>query len=371
MSSETKRCRSTAAVTTGAKSTDCPRWQAIVRALVGVLVALGGVPCVAEAHGPVAPVASSYLARVSRVPVGLDAKVLDGDQRMWLRVQPSETVVVLDYRGAPYLRFSRSGVDVNQNSAMYYLNETPAAETPPSNLTARTPPGWQQVSGAHDYGWHDGRLHALATVARSPGTSYLGRWSIPVLIDGRLSSISGGVWRAEDPSIVWFWPIVVLLACVLAAWRVRRPALDALVARVLAVAALVVIAVAGAGLELHGRPTVSVLQLIIFAIIVAFVAWGLRRVLLRRLGYFALFAISFVAIWEGVQLIPTLLNGFVLAAVPAFVARTAAVLCLGSGVGLLLFMFRSADQAEPDPSDGGDPSDEYDDEGVGVWEPSA
>ena len=40
------------------------------------------------------------------------------------------TVVVLDYRGAPYLRFSRSGVDVNQASSMYYLNQTPA-ETPP------------------------------------------------------------------------------------------------------------------------------------------------------------------------------------------------------------------------------------------------
>ena len=129
---------------------------------------------------------------------------------------------------------SRSGVEVNQNSAMYYLNQTPVAETPPSGLTRRTPPSWQRVSGGHDYGWHDGRLHALATVALSPGVAYVGRWSIPVLVDGRLSSISGGLWHADDPSIVWFWPIVVLLACVLAARRVRRPALDALVARVLA-----------------------------------------------------------------------------------------------------------------------------------------
>ena len=58
------------------------------------------------AHGPVAPIASSYLARVGRVAAGIDAKVIDGDLRMWLRVVPSETVVVLDYRGAPYLRFS-------------------------------------------------------------------------------------------------------------------------------------------------------------------------------------------------------------------------------------------------------------------------
>ena len=64
------------------------------------------------------------------------AKVIDGDQRMWLDVRRAGTVVVLDYRGAPYLRFSPSGIDVNQNSAMYYLNQTPA-EVPPKGLTAQ------------------------------------------------------------------------------------------------------------------------------------------------------------------------------------------------------------------------------------------
>ena len=233
-----------------------------VLALAGVLVAVGAFPSGAGAHGPVAPIASSYLAKVSRVPVGLDAKVVDGDQRTWLRVVPSETVVVLDYRGAPYLRFSASGVEVNQNSAMYYLNQTPVTETPPSNLTRTTPPSWQLVTVGHDYSWHDGRLHALATVAVSPGVAYVGRWRIPLLVDGRLSSISGALWHAEGPSVVWFWPIVVFLLCVLAARRVRRPALDRLVAGALSIGALVAIAVAGVGRYLHGRPTVSVFQLI-------------------------------------------------------------------------------------------------------------
>jgi hypothetical protein len=77
-------------------------------------------------------------------------------------------------RAAPYLRFSRTGVEVNQNSAMYYLNQAPVAGTPPPNLSPDTAPSWQRVSGGHDYGWHDGRLHALATVALVPGASY--RW---------------------------------------------------------------------------------------------------------------------------------------------------------------------------------------------------
>jgi hypothetical protein len=92
--------------------------------LAAVLAAGGGLPGSASAHGPVAPIALDYLARVRSLPEGLDAKVVDGDQRMWLRAPSSETVVVLDYRGAPYVRFSGSGVEVNQNSAMYCTTST-------------------------------------------------------------------------------------------------------------------------------------------------------------------------------------------------------------------------------------------------------
>ena len=126
------------------------------------------LPGLAEAHGPVAPVALDYLARAGSLPAGIDAKVVDGDQRMWLQAPPSETVVVLDDAGAPYVRFSGPGVEVNHNSAMWYLNQTPFALTPPPGLGARTPPKWEPVNSGHAYGWHDGRLHALATVALNP-----------------------------------------------------------------------------------------------------------------------------------------------------------------------------------------------------------
>jgi hypothetical protein len=200
------------------------------------------------------------------------------------------------------------------------------------------------VSGDHAYSSHDGRLHALATVALAPGASYVGRWSIPVRINARATAIAGGLWHADDPSIVWFWPIVVLLVCVLAAGRVRSPELDWILARVLAVAALIASAVVAAGRELHGRPTVSVLGVITLAIILVLVVLGLRRVLFGDAGYFTYFAVAFLALWEGLQLLPTLTHGFVLAAVPPFIARTATVICLGCGIGLLLIGFRLADR---------------------------
>jgi hypothetical protein len=308
------------------------------------LIAAAAFPGTATAHGPVAPVASSYLAKITSVPAGLDAKVVDGDQALWLQSPQADTVVVLDYRGAPYLRFTRAGVEVNTNSEMYYLNQTPVAETPPSSLTATTTPVWQHVTGAHHYLWHDGRLHALATVALAPGESYVGRWSIPISVDGTRSSISGGLFHASDASIVWFWPIVVLLACVAAAVRVRRPALEMLLARSVATAALVGTAAAAIGLELHGRPTVSSFQIVELAGFSLFVAWGLRAVLTRRPGWFTLFLIGAAALVAGLEVSPTLVDGFVLIALPAFVARTAAVLCLGCGVALLLQALRLVEQ---------------------------
>jgi hypothetical protein len=315
-------------------------------ALVGLLAALGTFPAIAQAHGPVAPVASAYLAKIQKVPAGLDAKVVDGDLRMWLRVPADETVVIIDYRGAPYVRFSPSGVWVNENSSMYYLNQVPVPETPPTSLTATTRPHWHHVSGGHTYEWHDGRLHALAAVALTPGTSFVGRWNLPLRIDGRLASIEGGLWHADDPSIVWFWPIIVLVACVLAAWRVRRPRLDVLLARVLANVALAGVTIAGLGFELHGRPTISILQLVELALILAFVGWGVSRAVVRQPGYFTCFLIGVGGVWAGGVLVTTLVYGYVLIPLPAFLARAVTVSNLGVGAALLLLVFRLADHAD-------------------------
>lgn len=122
----------------------------------------------------------------------------------------------------------------------------------------------------------------------------MGRWKVPIVLDGRRSALSGGLWHANPPSIVWFWPIVVLVV------------------------------------EL--------------GVILAFVLWSLVRVLAWRSGYFAYFAIALVALWQGLELVPTLLNGFVLVAVPATIARASAVLALGAGLALLLMAFRLAEQ---------------------------
>ena len=327
-----------------AESRGANRSRAAVGALLGALVSIACAPGIARADGgPAAPVASSYVARIASKPAGLQAKVVDGDLRMWLHAPSDESVVVVDYRGAPYLRFSRAGVDVNENSVMFYLNQTPVPATPPASLGPDTPPKWQMVSGGHSYDWHDGRLHALALVALSPGASYVGRWKVPLLVNGRPSSITGGLWYAPAPSIVWFWPIAVLLLCVLAALRVRSPQLDRKTARVLAVLALAALVTAEAARELYGRPAITVFQLVELGCVAAYAVWALARVLAGRAGILLYILLATFALWSGVQVAPTLLHGFVLLALPAFVARASAVVALGASVGLGLLIFRLAE----------------------------
>ncbi|MGO9956963.1 MAG: hypothetical protein ACLP50_13450 [Solirubrobacteraceae bacterium] len=312
----------------------------------GLLVALLvlALPGTAGAHGPIDPAASSYLARVTALPARLEAKTVDGDLRMWLRVPADLTVVVFDYRGAPYLRFSAHGVQVNENSSMYYLNQVPP-ETPPTDLGPQTAPDWTSVSSGHSYGWHDGRLHALATTALAPGQSYVGRWRVPLLVDGRATAITGTLFFGASPSIVWFWPILVCLACALAVLRLQRPELDERAARALAAIALLGFSVAAAGQELHGRPFVSLGQELLLAVLLAFAAWGIRRLVLRRHSWFTFFLIAAAALWEGGSLITVLIDGYVLLAVPPVLARPAVVACLAGGLGLLPFVFSIAERS--------------------------
>jgi hypothetical protein len=226
---------------------------------------------------------------------------------------------------------------------MYYLNQVPA-QAPPPHTGPRVSPRWSSVSTGETYGWHDGRLHALATTAQAPGATYLGRWQVPLRVDGATAAITGGLYFAASPSIVWFWPILVALACVLAARRLRRHELDERVARGLAATALAGCAIAVTGQQLHGRPTVSVGQGITLAVALAFAAWGAWRLVRRRHGWFTFFIIAAVAIWEGASLIAVLLDGYVLLALPPALARVAVVACLSAGVALLPVVFALAER---------------------------
>ncbi len=309
------------------------------------LVAAAALPAGASAHaGATAPAATSFLARVSSVPRGLEARVVDGDQRLWLRASPDVTAYVLGFAGEPYLRFSPGGVAVNTHSPAYFLNRA-RPRTPPAGLGPATPPLWKTVSRGHTYEWHEDRLHALAAVARSPGSSFVGRWTIPVLAGGTMTRISGTLWHANDPSLLWFWPVVVLLACLAALLRLRDPRLDTIAAAALAAVALGAATLGRLGRELVGRPTVSGWQLVLVALTCA-VAAALALLYLRReWRAVAGGVIAVLAIYQGAALAGTLLHGFVLSVLPAWLERAAATTSLAAGAGLLVIVLAGGGEA--------------------------
>lgn len=301
-------------------------------------------PAEALADGPVTPTATDYLARVTHSPAGVDARVVNAYLNLWIQVPANARVTVLDFRGAPWVRFSPAGVAVNHNSQEYYLSQVPVPAVPPSGLTRATPPHWVQVSRGHAYAWREGRLHALATVALAPGQSYVGSWRIPVIVNGRRGVISGGVWHRGAPSIVWFWPVLVLLACALAAWRVRSTDLDHRLSSALALVLLALVAVGMAGKYLHGSPTVTVWNVVLLLVLLAILGAVAGRLLGGRSGPPLLLVVAVIGLWAGLTLLPVLTHGYALVILPLFLARAIAVALLGGALSLALFGVRMLDR---------------------------
>jgi hypothetical protein len=305
-------------------------------ALAAALAAAGLVPGNAAAHaGRTAPAATSYLARVTSAPAGIEATVVDGDQGLWLKAAPGRTVVVLGLRGEPYLRLSSRGVEVNTRSTTWYLNRARPL-TPPTGLGPHTTPAWKRISSGRSTSWHEDRLHALALAAHPSGNAMVGRWVVPVVVDGRRTAIAGTLRHAARPSLLWFWPLVLLAALLPSLLRLREARLEAQTGWTLAGLALAAACASRLGRELYGRPTVSVGQLALVGLTCAVTAGLVLLYLQREWRVLAGAAIGVLALYQGVALLATLRNGYVLAVLPAWAERAAAITSLTAGGALLV-----------------------------------
>jgi hypothetical protein len=319
-------------------------------ALTTALFAAVLLPSTASAHvGRIPPAATDYLARISSLPRGLEARIVDGDQAIWLRVKPSLTVEVTGLRGEPYLRFSPAGVAVNTRSVTWFLNRWRPEVVPPG-VTASSPPSWKRLTSRHSWTWHDGRLRSPVLAAHPSGNAFIGRWTVPIVVDGSGTAIRGGLWQSAPASLLWFWPLLVVAACIPALLRLHEARLEATVGAVLAGVALVSSTVARLGRELYGRPTVSSWQLVLVAA-TCLVAVALA-VLYSRADWRALggIVIGTAAAYQGAALLATLRDGWVLAAFPAWLERSTTAVSLASGAALILVSLRlRTPEREPEP----------------------
>jgi hypothetical protein len=138
---------------------------------------------------------------------GLDAEVLNFDDRIELRNSSGETVVVEGYRDEPYLRFEPDGtVLVNQRSPTTYLNEDRfAAVEVPDTADPKAAPEWHTVARNGRYDWHDHRIHWMSSTpperVRDDESARvkLFDWKLPLTAGGVPATISGSLtWVGKD-----------------------------------------------------------------------------------------------------------------------------------------------------------------------------
>ena len=161
-----------------------------------LFLAVLACPGVASAHGRAVTVALDYRLvvdpAVGRLG-GVRASILDGDRALRLVVARGTHVVVLGDLGEPMLRVD-DGVWVNQGS--------PTAQ---ANRLVRLPKkGWKRVAHGREYSWHEHRLAPPPFVAGRYGR--VGRWQVPLLVNGRRVAIGGSFWRVPRPAF-WLWAV--------------------------------------------------------------------------------------------------------------------------------------------------------------------
>jgi hypothetical protein len=168
------------------------------------------LPAPAQAHGRAIVRALDYEARPTEQTIGpgVRARVIDGDRSLELTVAPNRVVLVDGYIGEPFVRFSERGVEANVHSPTAIADKLVSTRT--LLMTGpRALPRWTSLTSRHRLTWHDHRLGPTAGLR--PGEGPVGRWTVPIRVDGRPSEIGGAVWRAERPATAP-WLVLWLLS---------------------------------------------------------------------------------------------------------------------------------------------------------------
>lgn len=165
----------------------------------------------------------SVVTAVTPATQGLQAQVLDYDDRLQLVNHSGRTVVIAGYAGAPYARVLADGtVQVNQRSAGVTLNEDVGQELPVTAVKDKPgPPAWKTLDRTGTIEWHDHRIHYRASavapqVHDQSKRTLVDRWSVPIAVGGQPGAIAGTLtWVGSGSSSSFPVAAVVSLAVLL------------------------------------------------------------------------------------------------------------------------------------------------------------
>jgi hypothetical protein len=259
-----------------------------------------------------------------------------------LTVAAGNKVVVLGYLGEPAIRIGAGGVAVNAASptaAGMGLLQGPARRA--------DAPVWQHRSSGRSVVWHDNRLRGL------PAGVDRGRWSVPLVVNGRPSRLAGTIWRVSAPA-AWPWfvlgiPFIGATALLFLFGERRRFRVAAVLFGTFS-AVCAVASAAGFVFDAYssdGKWVEAGNEL-------AFVVVGVLLVLRGSPDTRAIAGggLGLLGLAVGLIKLPVLLHGIVLSALPADLARVLVVLAIWAGAAATvagLTVFSSVLESAPDP----------------------
>jgi hypothetical protein len=150
----------------------------------------------------------SEVRQIAPAAQGLEAQVLNNDDRIQFVYDGDETLVVEGYRDEPYLRFSPDGrVEVNRRSPAAYLNQDRYAKVAlPEQADHEAAPQWETVADTGRYDWHDHRIHWMGGEGTMPPQvkdeserTKVFDWDIPMAAAGQPLEVRGTLtWLGVD-----------------------------------------------------------------------------------------------------------------------------------------------------------------------------
>lgn len=187
------------------------RLAAMTAVLTVALALINPVPATAHVVGTGGS-PSNYQTAVTAIrPAlpGVAAAVGLGGQFVRITNQGAATIVILGYRGEPFLRLSPHLVEVNQLSGTAAQTGLIPVAPAPGNPAE---PKWARSSDENSVAWTDARI---APPAQSRAASE--SWKLPLIVDGQQVSVVGTRDRIPPPS-PWPWiAVLILLSAAVAA----------------------------------------------------------------------------------------------------------------------------------------------------------
>jgi hypothetical protein len=197
---------------------------------------------------------------------------------------------------------------------------------------------WLPVTQARTFAWADTRAWAPSSALHGRAAV---RWSVPILVDGRRSAVSGELTHVSQPTL-WPWLLLAALPLLAAVVAVRRRHwLWACACGLAALAGLGTLADLG-GFATGGVP-VSPDRWVLFAVEVALTVVAIGFLIRPRARLVAVAAIAAFAVLQSLSEVAVFRHGVVVSGLPASAVRAAAALALGAGLGAAALVFLAPD----------------------------